>query len=330
MAKVETLSCPVCNGQVDFEEGAQRGRCLSCQASLALPMPMGYYHYYMAPQIKRNTALTIAAMATELAVENIAAHLYFVPAWSAKTETFAFIAGQRPIRETVTMEADDLLTGGQRAPDGFNPWIAKTGGEVVKKSLWLRQEFREFGVRWSNLSGLKISAILERPQLPMTEGSPADQGIRLEPRDLPPEKALTAAGDFFSGNILFPYGSYPILQSAVANLRIDRRLVYYPVWSCWGFTKLGRFKCTVDAVTGDRGSSWQYRKAKPEPPTKYLLTALVLILALSMIYAPTTGYSSTIFIGTLVMAAAAVAGVYIKKRVIDRAVEKACRAVYGM
>jgi hypothetical protein len=116
----------------------------------------------------------------------------------------------------------------------------------------------------------------------------------------------------------------------VANLRLDRRLVYYPVWCVWGFTKKGRFKCAVDAVTGDRISSRQYQKARPPQPTKYLLTALALILVLSMLYAPTTGYDSTIFIGTVVMAAAVLAGVYFKKHLIDRMIEKACRAVWGM
>ncbi len=325
MANVEALSCPVCGGRVDFEEGAQRGQCRSCRASLALPAAMGYYHYYVDPAVRRNTALTIAAMATELAVESIAAHLSFVPVWSVRAETFGFIAGQRPIKDLPIMPSDDVPLPLPEVPPG-----RRVGGEVVKKSLWLAQEFREFGVRWSGLSGLKIEKVLAQPQLPLAGDALANLGIMLEPHDLPPERALAAARNYFRGHMLFPYGDYPILHSTVANLRIDPRLVYYPVWSVWGFTRLGRFKCTVDAVTGDRISSWQYQRPRPPQPTKYLLAATVLLLALSMFYAPTSGYSMAVLIGTLALAAGVLGGIYLKKHLADRMIDKACRAIWGM
>ena len=164
----------------------------------------------------------------------------------------------------------------------------------------------------------------------MTEGPLATSGVKLEPHDLPPNMALAEADDFFRGHILFPYGCYPILQSAVANLRVDRRLVYYPVWCTWGFTKLGRFKCTVDAVTGDRISSWQYQRHKPAPPTKYLITMLALILLLSLLYAPTGGYDLAMVIGAMVLIAGVLGGIYLKKYLVDRLIDKACRAMWGM
>ncbi|HTY08870.1 MAG TPA: hypothetical protein VMF29_06875 [Candidatus Edwardsbacteria bacterium] len=330
MAKVEALTCPVCGGQVDLEEGAQRGQCLSCRASLALPLPMGFAHYYVQPLVRRNAALTIAAMATDLAVEPIAANLYFVPVWSAKAETFAFIAGQRPVRTTVIPRLDEQMGMGEELGDKDPHRERLSGGEVVKKGLWLAQEFREFGVRWSNLGGLTADAVLGQPQQPLAEGSLTDLGARLEPHDLPPERALAEAERFFAGHILYLYKEYPILKSSVANLRIERRLVYYPVWCLWGFTKKGRFQCTVDAVTGDRIAARQRQKAAPPHPTSSLLGALGLALLLSMLYAPTSGYNREVFGGVVALAAAVAAGIGLKKYLIDRFVEKACRAIWGM
>jgi len=86
----------------------------------------------------------------------------------------------------------------------------------------------------------------------------------------------------------------------------------------------------VDAVTGDRVSSYQYAKAKPAPPTKYLLIALALVLVLSLLYAPTSGYDLAVVAGTAVLIAGVMGGIFFKRYITDRLIDKACRALWGM
>lgn len=324
MAKIEALFCPACGGQADLEEGAQRGQCRSCQATLALPAPSGCHHYFVEPRIGRNAALSIAATATDLPVETISAHLLFVPFWSISAESFGFVAGQRPIKPVVIQQSSD---GGSAIP----PEIGQTqnlGGEVVKKSLWLEQEFRAPGVKWPDLAGLDIHKRGELRLQPAADENLSNRGIRIEPHDLPPEFASREASAYFRGHLLFPYGEYPILHAAVTNLKTTRRLIYYPVWRVWGFTAQGRLKCVVDAVNGARLTVRQYSRPRPAHPTRYLAAALAGSLILSMVYAPATGYDLRIAAGTLILVGVVWTGVLLKNYTVDRVAGYLCRMIW--
>ncbi|MDI6740657.1 MAG: hypothetical protein QME74_09890 [Candidatus Edwardsbacteria bacterium] len=329
MAKVEALFCPACGGRVDLEEGAPRGQCLSCKASLAVPSLMGFYHFFAEPKIGRNAALTIAATATDLPVENISAHLLFVPFWSIAAETFGFVAGQRPIKQALVDSSSDGPTSLSEAQSMYaRPENA--GGEVIKKSLWKEQVFHAPGVRWEDVTGLDVLKHGSRRLQPLEHQDLSDKGIRIEPHDLPAELASQEAAAYFQGHLLFPYGEYPILHAAIATLRTNRRLIYYPVWRLLGFTAPGRFKCVVDAVSGDRIHVRQYSREKPPHPTKYLIAALVLSLALSLMYVPAGGHGLRIAIGAVSLAGGIAAGIFIKKYAVDNLAERLCRFIWRL
>jgi len=319
VAQVEALNCPSCGGRVDLEEGARRGRCRSCAAALSLPAPFGFFRYYAQPRIGRAAAVSVAVTATELPVEVIVARLLYVPYWHVTAETTGVVAGQRPI----VPASPDM----EDAPAGRRQYL---GGEVIKKALWLEQEFRAPGVKRPELAGLGARDGEPLRLQPLADQELPGEGVMVEPHDLPAAAAAAEASRTFRGRLLFPYGDYPILRAAVGESRTVRRLVYRPVWLVWGFTAQGRLKCLVDAVSGDRVHVRLYRRPAPRHPTRYLAAVLAGALALSLVYAPTTGYDLRIALATLALAGAVWAGVKLKDYAVGRLAERLARLVWGV
>lgn len=319
MAQVEALNCPSCGGRVDLEEGAQRGRCRSCAAALSLPAPSGIFRYYVEPRIGRAAAVSVAVTATELPVEVIAARLLYVPFWWVTAETAGVVAGQRPI-----VPAEPGMEG---VPAGM---VQNLGGEIIKKALWLEQEFRASGVKWPDLAGLAARGDGQAPLQPLAGHNLPGEGAMIEPHDLPAEAVAAEASRTFRGRLLFPYGEYPILRAATGESRTVRRLVYRPVWLVWGFTAQGRLKCLVDAANGDRVHVHLYRRPRPGHPTRYLAAVMAGALALALVYAPTSGYDLRVAAGTLALAGAVWAGVKLRDYAAGRLAERLARLVWGV
>ena len=209
-----------------------------------------------------------------------------MPVWSIRAESLGFIAGQRPIKDR--MVNTPVIVYSERGPVevGQENKEVRTGGEVIKKTVWLEQEFSDLGLKWRELAGCGLKQKIHDAALkPLDEKALSDKGLLLEPSDLPEFLALRQAEKYFTGNMLFPYGDYPLTTHAIAQLKQRRRLVYYPVWRIWGFSRLGRISCLVDAVDGSKLSWRQHQQAKHPGPTKHLLYIMSGILALSLIYA---------------------------------------------
>lgn len=280
MAQVTALSCPLCGSPLEVESGSRLAQCRSCQASVALGAETGFYRYYVEPKIRRNAALSLAGQTTELPFEAIAAQLIFVPVWQVEAEVFGFVGGQRPVLEKVitTPEDDRGRTREVRL---------KTGGEVMKKTLWLSKDFRKLGVRWGELGsgGIKQKAT-EVALVPEDRAELSRMGLVLEPDAASEREVMERSARYFRGQLLFPYQGYLNLISRISLLRQRRRLIYYPAWRVLGFTPRGRQYCLVDGVDGSRVSANSFGRPKISPPTKYLALTLAGALALSMALAP--------------------------------------------
>jgi len=266
MAKITALLCPVCGSGLEAESGSTLAQCRSCRASVALGSQMGFYRYYVEPGIKRNAAISLAGQAAEISFELITAQLMFVPLWHVEAEAFGFIGGQRPIVEKIIKVSIDEYQGNAINEKEIKE---KTGGEVVKKSLWIKKDYRMLGIKWNELGGSDIKNTAPGMELmPEDDAELSKLGIVLEPDAVAEAEMIAESSKFFKGQMLYPYGGYQGLTSRISLLKNNRRLIYYPVWRVLGFTRKGRFKCLLDGVNGTQIYIKQYSKAKIEPPTK--------------------------------------------------------------
>jgi hypothetical protein len=328
MAKITALLCPVCGSGLVAESGSTLAQCRSCQASVTLGSQMGFYRYYVEPGIKRNGAISLAGQSTELSFEPISVQLMFVPLWHIQGEAFGFIGGQRPIIEKVIKVPIDEYHG-----DTVNQKeiIQRTGGEVIKKSLWLKKDCRMLGIKWNELGGSDIKDTAPGMELlPEDDAELSRLGLVLEPDAAAEPEMIAEAIKYFKGQLLYPYGSYQGLASRISLLKQKRRLIYYPVWRVLGFTKKGRFKCLMDGVNGTRISVKQYRQAKTAPPTKPLIATLAIALALGMILSPQKlfmqGWLS--FVAPFFLLGLMAGGTALNRLILDRLAEKAARLIW--
>jgi|GEM_PF-2149446 len=328
MAKVTALLCPVCGSGLEAESGSTLAQCRSCQASVAIGSQMGFFRHYVEPGIKRNAAISLAGQSTELAFEPIASQLMFVPVWHILGEAFGFVGGQRPIIEKVIKVPIDEYHG---ETVNEKEIIQRTGGEVIKKSLWVKKDYRMMGIKWNELGGSDIKDTAPQMELmPEDDAELAKLGLVLEPDTVDETEMIAESSRYFKGQMLFPYGSYQGLTSRVSLLKQYRRLIYYPVWRVLGFTKKGRYKCLLDGVSGQRIFVKQYSKARMVPPTKPLVIILALSLAAGMALSPNslTGHGWMSFIAPLVLIAFLAGGTALNRLILERLAEKAARLIW--
>ncbi len=328
MAKITALLCPVCGSGLEVESGSTLAQCRSCRASVALGSQMGFYRYYVEHGIKRNGAISLAGQATELSFEPIAAQLMFVPTWYVEAEAFGFIGGQRPIVEKIIKVSIDEYNGNTINEKEIKE---KTGGEVVKKSLWIKKDYRMLGVKWNELGGSDIKDAAPGMELmPEDDAELSKLGLVLEPDAVAEQEMIAESSKFFKGQLLYSYGSYQGLTSRISLLKQNRRLIYYPVWRVLGFTKKGRFKCLMDGVSGTQIYVKQYSKAKIEPPTKHLIAVLALALALGMILSAQKvfmqGWLS--FVAPFFLLGFLAGGAMLNRLILARLTEKAARFIW--
>ena len=328
MAKITALLCPVCGSGLEAESGSTLAQCRSCRASVALGSQMGFYRYYVELGIKRNAAISLAGQATELSFEPIAAQLMFVPLWHVEAEVFGFIGGQRPIVEKIIKVSSDEYHGNTINEKEIKE---KTGGEVVKKSLWIKKDYRMLGVKWNELGGSDIKNTAPGMELmPEDDAELSKLGIVLEPDAVAEAEMIAESSKFFKGQMLYPYGGYQGLTSRISLLKNNRRLIYYPVWRVLGFTRKGRFKCLLDGVNGTQIYIKQYSKAKIEPPTKLLIAVLAVALILGMILSPQKvfmqGWLS--FVAPFFLLGFLAGGAALNRLILDRLAEKAARFIW--
>ena len=328
MEKITALLCPACGSGLVAESGSTLAQCRSCRASVALGSQMGFYRYYVEPEIKRNGAISLAGQATKLSFEPIAAQLMFVPAWHVEAEAFGFNGGQRPI-----VERDQKIPiSDARGNNAYEKEIKqKSGGEVIKKSLWIKKDYRMLGVKWNELGGSGIRDTASRRDLvPEDDAELSKLGLVLEPDAVAEPEMIAESAKFFKGQMLYPYGSYQGLTSHISLLKQNRRLIYYPVWRVLGFTKKGRFKCLVDGINGTQIYVKQYSKAKIVPPTKHLIATLAVALALGMVLSPQQvfmqGWLS--FVAPFFLLGFLAGGAVLNRLILDRLAEKAARFVW--
>jgi len=328
MAKITALLCPVCGSGLVAESGSTLAQCRSCQASVALGSQMGFYRYYVESGIKRNGAISLAGQATELSFELIAAQLIFIPVWHIDAEIFGFIGGQRPIVEKIIKVSIDEYHGNTINEKEIKQ---KSGGEVVKKSLWIKKDYRMLGIKWNELGGSDIKDTAPGMELmPEDDAELSKLGLMLEPDAVAEPEMIAEATKYFKGQLLYPYGSYQGLTSRISLLKQNRRLIYYPVWRVLGFTKKGRFKCLVDGVNGTQIYVKQYSKAKIVPPTKHLIVILAIALALGMMLSPHQAFMQgwLSFVAPFFLLGFLAGGTALNRLILDRLAEKAARFIW--
>lgn len=328
MAKITALLCPVCGSGLVAESGSTLAQCRSCQASVALGSQMGFYRYYVEPGIRRNGAISLAGQATELSFEPIATQLMFIPAWHVDAEAFGFIGGQRPIVERILKIPISDAEGNTLYEKEIKQ---KSGGEVVKKSLWIKKDYRMLGIKWNELGGSDIKDTAPGMELmPEDDAELSKLGLILEPDAAAEPEMIAEATKYFKGQLLYPYGSYQGLTSRISLLKQNRRLIYYPMWRVLGFTKKGRFKCLLDGVNGRQIYVKQYSKAKIATPTKPLIVSLALALALGMMLSPKNvfmqGWLS--FVAPFFLLGFLAGGAVLNRLLLDRLAEKAARLIW--
>ncbi len=328
MEKITALLCPVCGSGLAAESGSPLAQCRSCQASVALGSQMGFHRYYVEPGIRRNAAISLAGQATELSFETIAARLMFIPVWHVEAEAFGFIGGQRPIVERVLKIPVSDAEGNTVYEKEIKQ---KIGGEVVKKSLWVKKDYRMLGIKWNELGGSDIRDGASRMDLiPEDDAELSKLGLVLEPDAVAEPEMIGESTKSFKGQLLYPYGNYQGLTSRISLLKQNRRLIYYPVWRVLGFTKKGRFKCLLDGVNGTQVYIKQYSRIRIVPPTKYLVAAMAAGLALGMILAPGNvipqGWLS--FVAPFFLLGFLAGGALLNRLILDRLAEKAVRLIW--
>jgi hypothetical protein len=328
MAKVTALLCPMCGSGLEAEPGSTLAQCRSCQASVAIGSQLGFYRFYAEPAIKRNAAISLTGQSTELSFELISAQIMFVPIWHVEGEAFGFVGGQRPIVEKI-LKIPISDTHGRMVYE--KEIKQKTGGEVIKKSLWVKNEYRMLGVKWNELGGSNIRDIAPQMELmPEDDAELSKLGLVLEPDALAEPEIIIQSEKYFRGQMLYPYGNYKGLASHVSPLKQKRELIYYPVWRVLGFTKKGRYKCLLDGVSGERIFVKQYSKTKVSPPTKALAMVLVAALAMGMTLSPgsLTGNGWLSFAAPLLLMGILATGALLNRYILDRLAEKAARFIW--
>lgn len=140
---------------------------------------------------------------------------------------------------------------------------------------------------------------------------------------------MEEAAKYFKGKLLYSYGSYSGLTSHVSLLKQNRKLIHYPVWRVLGFTKKGRFKCLLDAVSSEPVYIKQNTQARAEAPTKNLLIVMALAMAMGIALAPGGSYDGWLaLVGLFIMAAFWAGGIALNRWIMDRLAEKAARMIW--
>jgi hypothetical protein len=327
MAKVTALLCPECGSRLEAESGSRLALCNSCESSVVIAAQSGFSRYYAEPGISRNGAVVRAGQNAGMSFELIAAQLMFVPVWWVAAEVFGFVAGQRPIVEkTIIVPANDYRAGSENDRKVHQ----KTGGEVVKKSIWFKNDCRIMGIKWKELGGSKIKDSIPLMELILEEDSELTKlGLVLDPEAFEEQEIMEKVSSYFKGQILYPYGSYSSLTGHVSLLKQNKRLIYYPVWRVLGFTKRGRYKCLLDGVSGETVYTKQYILERVYLPSKDLLIVLLVSMVLGFIFSPNDSYNGWLaYLGLFVLAGFWAGGVMLNKLIMQRLAEKAARFIW--